>query len=174
KECQKTGGTPAQCLEPDNFVDAIMALDMDTGAVKWAHKLWGFDDWNVACIFPIVNPAACPQIPGPDYDFGSGTNLFTIKKGNQSQLVVGAGQKSGIYWLLDAKTGATVWSTQAGPGSTLGGIEWGTSTDGKRIYVAETNYNRESFTTPSGQTIDYGSWAALAPAPGEAVRQDPR
>ena len=34
--------------------------------------------------------------------------------------VVGAGQKSGQYWMLDAATGAVLWHTQVGPGSTLG------------------------------------------------------
>ena len=48
-------------------------------------------------------------------------------------------RQSGIYWALDAATGQIVWSTQAGPGSTLGGIQWGSATDGQRIYIAEAN-----------------------------------
>ena len=173
KTCQENGNPPDQCLASDDYVDTILALNMDTGQVKWAHKLWGFDDWNVACIFPFINPQACPAIAGPDYDFGSGPNLFTIKQGSQTTKVVGAGQKSGIYWLLNAATGKTVWKTQGGPGSTLGGIEWGTAVDGKGIYAAETNYNRTVYTTPSGQTINYGSWVALDPASGQVLWQTP-
>jgi len=161
KECQQNGGSPAECLDPANYTDAIMALDMDTGAVRWSTGVQGFDDWNVACIPGLPNPNACPQHPGPDFDFGLGPNLFTVNIGTDKRKVIGAGQKSGQYWLLDAATGEILWSAPSAPGSTLGGIEWGTATDGKRIYVAETNYFRIPYQLPSGQTIRSGSFAAL-------------
>src|SRR5262249_42733553 len=37
--CIKAGGTPASCNSPDDHVDSILALDLTTGAVKWATKL---------------------------------------------------------------------------------------------------------------------------------------
>ena len=90
-------------------------------------------------------------------------------KGGSRQLV-GAGAKSGIYWALDAATGQVVWSTEAGPGSTLGGIEWGTATDGKRIYVAEANFDREAY--PGNASLPHwGSFAALDPATGQILWQ---
>jgi polyvinyl alcohol dehydrogenase (cytochrome) len=176
KDCQAAGHSAADCLPADNYIDSIMALDMDTGAVKWATGVQGFDDWNVSCIFGFINPHACPVDAGPDYDFGSGPNLFTVKIGGENKLVVGAGQKSGQYWLLDAHTGDIIWSAAPGPGSTLGGIEWGTATDGKRIYVAETNYDRMPHHLPNGQTITSGAFAALDAATGKVVWKvaDPR
>jgi polyvinyl alcohol dehydrogenase (cytochrome) len=174
KQCQQDGGTPPECLDPQNYVDSIVALNMDTGGTKWVDKLEpGFDDWNVACIFPFNNPDACPEDPGPDFDFGSGPNFFTIGPQNNRRKVVGAGQKSGAYWLPDAATGELIWKAQPGPGSTLGGIEWGTATDGKRIYVAETNYNRTPFKPVGGKTINYGSWAAIDANSGKVVWQTP-
>jgi polyvinyl alcohol dehydrogenase (cytochrome) len=171
KSCQDGGGTPSQCLSPDDHVDAVMALNAGTGQIKWSTGVQGFDDWNVACI-PGFDPHNCPANPGPDYDFGSGPNLFTIKNSRgKSQLVVGAGQKSGQYWALDAATGQILWSQAAGPGSTLGGIEWGPATDGKRIYIAEENFNGTPYTLPSGATITSGSWAAIDPATGQIVWQ---
>jgi polyvinyl alcohol dehydrogenase (cytochrome) len=172
KACQDAGGSPGQCLSPDDHVDAVMALNASTGQIKWSTGVQGFDDWNVACI-PGFDPHNCPANPGPDYDFGSGPNLFTIKNKGQNQLVVGAGQKSGQYWALDAATGEILWSQAAGPGSTLGGIEWGPATDGKRIYVAEENFNGTSYQLPSGQTTDHGSWAAIDPASGKILWQTP-
>jgi polyvinyl alcohol dehydrogenase (cytochrome) len=130
------------CLAPDNYVDAVIALDLDTGAVKWVRRLQGYDAWIVSCIFPPPPGAGapCPVPTGPDYDFGSGPNLFTVKAGQgQPRDLLGAGQKSGVYWVLDPESGATVWSTQAGPGSTLGGIQWGSATDEERVYVAISN-----------------------------------
>src|SRR6516225_852567 len=51
--------------------------------------------------------------------------------------------------------------TQVGPGSSLGGIEWGSATDGKRIYVAIANLFGIPYAAGS-----VGSWAALDPATG--------
>ena len=170
KQCQLNGGTASQCLDPADHVDAVMALSMATGQVKWATGVQGFDDWIVSCIIGVPN---CPLEPGPDFDFGSGPNLFSVKSstGGQRQLV-GAGAKSGIYWALDANTGGIVWSTQAGPGSTLGGIEWGTATDGRRIYIAEANYGRLPY--PNNASLPhYGSFAALDPATGAILWQIP-
>jgi len=169
KDCQVGGGAPSVCLDPNDHVDAIMALDMTSGAVKWATGVQGFDDWIVSCIFGIPN---CPVEAGPDFDFGSGANLFTVKSGTGQRLMVGAGAKSGIYWALDATTGAIVWSRQAGPGSTLGGIEWGTATDGKRIYIAEANFGRLAY--PNNASLPHtGSFAALDPATGTVLWQTP-
>ena len=169
KDCQIAGGTPSDCLDPADHIDAIMALDMTTGAVKWATGVQGFDDWIVSCIIGVPN---CPLSPGPDFDFGSGPNLFKVKSGAGQRLLVGAGAKSGIYWALDAKTGAIEWSTQAGPGSTLGGIQWGSATDGKRIYIAEANFDGVAY--PNNASLPHtGSFAALDPATGAILWQTP-
>ena len=63
---------------------------------------------------------------------------------------------------------------QAGPGGLEGGIQWGTATDGTRIYVAEADSDRVAY-TPEGsdQSISYGSWAALDPATGAILWQTP-
>jgi polyvinyl alcohol dehydrogenase (cytochrome) len=172
KTCQDNGGTPSECLDANDHVDAVMALSMATGAIKWSTGVQGFDDWIVSCI-PDIAPNPCPTAtPGPDFDFGSGPNLFTVKTAGGSRQLVGAGAKSGIYWALDATTGQIVWSTEAGPGSTLGGIEWGTATDGKRIYVAEANAAFLAY--PGNPSLPHtGSWAALDPATGAILWQTP-
>jgi polyvinyl alcohol dehydrogenase (cytochrome) len=169
--CQDNGGAPAECLSPDDHIDAIVAFNLDTGAIKWSTGVAGFDNWNAGCIPGFGFPGNCPVDAGPDADFGSGVNLFTIKTNGSTRKIVGAGQKSGQYWALDAATGTIVWSTAVGPGSALGGIEWGTATDGKRIYVAESNFDRLPYTLPNGQTIRSGSWAALDPATGKLLWQ---
>lgn len=170
QDCQAAGGTPAQCLSPDDHVDSIMALNATTGLIKWATGVQGFDAWIVSCI-PNIAPNPCPTAtPGPDYDFGAGPNLFTIPNGSGgTRQMIGAGAKSGIYWALDATTGEIVWSTQVGPGSTLGGMEWGTATDGKRIYVAEANAGFQPY--DNSNLPPTGSWAALDPATGTILWQ---
>jgi len=166
------GNDPAAagaCLAPDDYIDAVVALDLDTGGIKWGHRLQGADVWTVACIF-----RGCPTLTSPDYDFGAGPSLFTVGTGKQKRDLLGAGQKSGMYWALDPDTGNIVWRTPVGPGSTFGGVEWGTATDGQRIYVAIANFDRKSYTlTPSGQTITWGAYSALDAATGQILWQTP-
>jgi len=163
--CQNTTPT-ANCTAANDFFDAAFALDLKTGQIRWAHKLQSLDTWTVACIRPSggTNPN-CPVPSSPDFDLGgSGPNLI----GN----IVGFGQKSGIFWALNPDNGNIVWSTPVGPGGSLGGIEWGTATDGKRIYVAISNNDHLAYTlVPSGQQISWGSWSALDVATGEILWQ---
>src|SRR6476659_1190169 len=56
--------------------------------------------------------------------------------------LVGFGQKSGIYFALNPDSRALMWSTMVGRGGTIGGIEWGSATDGRRIYAAITNSHK--------------------------------
>lgn len=155
------------CISPDNHFDSILALDLNTGAIKWATAALPFDAWTVACLF---GSPTCPQPAGPDYDFGQGPMLFTVKGSNgMPRDLVGAGQKSGQFWALDPDSGQVMWVTQVGPGGTLGGLEWGSATDGSRIYVAETNTNGTPWTLRDGTTVTSGGWAALDAATGEIL-----
>ena len=88
--------------------------------------------------------------------------------------LVGAGQKNGVYWALSPTTGTPLWSTVAGPGGKLGGIEWGTASDNQRVYVAISNSGQKNYTLqPSGVSWSGGSWAALNPATGAILWQVP-
>jgi len=154
---------------PGNHFDSVVALDMHTGAIKWATKALPYDAWTVACIFPIAsfgpidpdgNLANCPAPAGPDYDFGQGPALFTVRgnKGKPRDLL-GAGQKSGQYWVLNPDNGEVVWVTQAGFGSPIGGLQWGSATDGNRIYAANSVSGWFGLDAASG-TVD---WATVPP-----------
>ena len=112
--------------------DAIIALDMETGAAAWTFQATEDDAWNMACQSPR-NTQNCPQPTGPDHDFGMAPVLVTRDDG--SQLLV-AGQKSGVVWALDPDAvGELVWARRVGKGSALGGIHWGLASDGRRVYV---------------------------------------
>ena len=59
-----------------------------------------------------------------------------------------------------------------------GGIEYGTATDGRRIYAAEGDTARIPYTLGgsgpyAGQVVTGGSWAALDPATGKIFWQTP-
>lgn len=173
KDCQTAGRPASECISPDNHIDSFVALDMRTGRIKWATGTQGFDHWNGACV-PGEAPNNCPDNPGEDFDFGDGAHLFTARGPHgRTRDMVGAGQKSGQYWALDARTGEIVWSVAPAPGSSLGGIQWGTATDGERIYLAEANFFRLPYKLPNGETTTAGSFAALDPATGRILWQTP-
>ncbi|MDX6230543.1 MAG: hypothetical protein QOI76_3933 [Frankiales bacterium] len=166
--CIDNGGTQESCNSPADHFDSVLALSMSTGQVVWSQRLGSSDDWTVACFVPPFTN--CPTGSGPDFDFGSGVQLFTIQTAGGPKAVVGAGQKSGIYSVFDAGTGTLQWGTQVGPGSSLGGMEWGSATDGKRIYVQIGNFYGIPY--PVNGTLDYaGSWAALDPTDGHIIWQ---
>ena len=158
-----TGSAQSNCFAADDFFDTALALDLQTGRIRWSKRLQGVDVWTVACV-RNPNPVACPVPSSPDFDLGgSGPNLLPN--------IVGFGQKSGIYWALNPDSGNIVWSTVVGPGATLGGIEWGTATDGRRIYVAITNSAHKSYPLTNGSTITWGAWSALDAATGKILWQ---
>ena len=165
--CQNATPT-ANCTAADDFFDTALALNLKTGQIEWATRLQGFDTWTLACKLSSggTNPN-CPVPDSPDFDLGgSGPNLVGD--------IVGFGQKSGIYWALNPDSGNIVWSTPVGPGSgnTLGGIEWGTATDGQRIYVAIANSGHQPYTlVPSGRQITWGAWSALDVTTGKILWQ---
>jgi polyvinyl alcohol dehydrogenase (cytochrome) len=163
-KCIADGGTEPKCLSPDDHVDSMLALEMGTGKVAWSRRLRNDDDWNVACFVDKPGQGNCPKGAGPDYDFGSAPNEFTVA----GKKVIGAGQKSGIYTAFNPETGAIIWSKQVGPGSFLGGIEWGSAIDNTRLYVAISNFDREKSAAGTA-----GSWSALEPATGKTIWQVP-
>ena len=167
--------TAGQCDADNNYVDSILSLDLATGVVKWVKHLDTADAWNVACFTGLpgnVNPGSCPTPAGPDFDFGQGAMLIPTKTHGVKRDVVAAGQKSGVFWGVDADTGQVLWTTQAGPGGTLGGLEWGSATDGKRIYFAISNNSLLPYTSPARPELgNAGSWGALDPATGAILWQ---
>lgn len=145
--------------------DSLIALDARTGQERWVTQLTPNDRWNVACNPELIGlpPGPYPNCPLPqgdsaDFDIGYSPNLFVTVRNGQLRQLIGTGQKSGIYHALDAQTGQIVWQTQlsmAGAGG-LGGIQWGGSWDGTRIYVPTNQANP-------------GSLNALDPATGQVL-----
>jgi polyvinyl alcohol dehydrogenase (cytochrome) len=111
--------------------NAIIALDLKTGAVRWSKQVTPNDIYLTGC--RAGNPN-CPEANGPDVDFGSPPMLTRTAAGRDLIVI---GQKSGIAFALDPdKNGEIVWEYRAGRGGVLGGIEWGSATDGERAYFA--------------------------------------
>jgi polyvinyl alcohol dehydrogenase (cytochrome) len=115
--------------------DAIFALSLDDGSVKWVFQALAGDVWSIG------SPGT-----GPDYDFGANPIVYDIG----DRKLIGAGQKSGDFWVLDRDTGTEVARRNLGPGSALtGGIFTSGAFDGERILTA---CNGATSTAPGGAT----------------------
>lgn len=115
---------------PQKTADAIVAFDLETGAIRWTRQMNPGERDVFGCAPGDVN---CGEKPGPDFDFGASPALVTLPSGRELLI---AGQKSGILYALDPdRKGEIVWRYRAGGGSGLGGIQWGVATDGTRAYA---------------------------------------
>jgi polyvinyl alcohol dehydrogenase (cytochrome) len=125
-------------LDPNDYVDAILAVDINTHQVVWAQPHLGLtaDTFNAACFYSEPGTGNCPDPAGPDYDFGQGVMEVSRTVNGKVQDLVIAGQKSGKLWALDADTGQVAWMYDTGVGYLVGGMEFGSATDGKTVYFA--------------------------------------
>jgi polyvinyl alcohol dehydrogenase (cytochrome) len=141
--------------------DSLLALDARTGALRWKQQVTGADTWRVLCNGADAE-GYCPGLADGtalDYDIGATPNL--VRLGDRT--LVAVGQKSGVFHVFDAATGAVQWRRQLSepwPSAGLSGIQWGSSYDGRRLYVA---------TYHAGP----GTLFALDPADGDVLWQTP-
>ncbi len=130
--------------------DAIVALDLRTGAIRWTSQVLTRDNATGGCHVG----ANCP--PAPDFDFGSSPHVITA--GGRDLIVTG--NKSAIAYAMDPADGHIVWqSEKLGSGGALGGFEFGSATDGKVFYggLADSGANGKP------------SLVALNPANGQVI-----
>jgi polyvinyl alcohol dehydrogenase (cytochrome) len=110
--------------------DAVIAMDLETGRIRWAYQATANDAWNGTCSLP--DKRHCPREDGPDFDFGAAAILATATNGRQ---YVVAGQKSGAVYALDPDKGTLVWKSKIGRGGILAGVYFGMAAHGDRVYV---------------------------------------
>jgi polyvinyl alcohol dehydrogenase (cytochrome) len=141
--------------------DTLLALNARTGAVRWKNQVTKADTWRSLCNDPDPE-GYCPGLADGsalDYDIGATPNIF--RAGGRT--MVGVGQKLGVYHAFDARTGKVVWRRQLGvplPSGGISGIQWGSSFDGRRLYIA-TYY------------AGPGTLFAVNPADGKVLWQKP-
>jgi polyvinyl alcohol dehydrogenase (cytochrome) len=130
-----SGTGPAYADPEPETTDAVVAFDIETGAIRWANQLTR-DVWLLGCDAQADNPN-CPKDQGPDLDFSASPILTHTSAGND---IIVIPQKSGMVFGLDpANEGALLWSYRAGPGGPVGGV-WGSAVEGDRMYVAVGGY----------------------------------
>ncbi len=112
--------------------DAVLALDAKTGKILWSKQVTPNDVFNNGCVTP--DKPNCPETAGKDSDFGQPPILISLGGGRRALVI---GQKSGMVHALDPDhEGQILWQTRVGQGGYLGGIQWGSASDGENVYAA--------------------------------------
>ena len=140
--------------------DAILAIDIDSGALLWSVQGTANDVWLSAC---VRNPG--PNC-GPDQDFGAPPILRTLPDGRRLLI---AGQKSGNVWAFDPDNkGRVVWRSPLVDNTTeFGGkIVWGGAADDQRAYFGLGPGGIAAVRLGDGQR----QWFVSAPAAGSPAR----
>ncbi|KAF5735530.1 hypothetical protein HS088_TW15G01037 [Tripterygium wilfordii] len=159
---------PDECIEPENHSNSILALELETGKIRWYRQLGGYDVWFFAC--NNLSTPNCPPGPNPDADFGEAPMMLSVFVHGRMKDIVVAVQKSGFAWALDRDNGSLIWSTEVGPGGMAGGGTWGAATDEKRVYTNLVNSNRNNFTLkPSNRITNGGGWVAMDARSGQIL-----
>ena len=162
--------------------NAVVKFDVDRRSRRFG-KIIGAYKGNVDEYFPGLSELPCYDIPGNpppyypqgigacgdiDLDFGASANLFRVG----GRKVVGAGQKSGVYHVFDARTMKPVWTEIVGPPSAVGGIVGSTGFDGQSVYGPVTVPSHLwslskpdgelEWATPVGDGVHWGNPVAVA------------
>jgi len=164
--------------------DAFVAFDIKTGKLLWSRQTTAGDAFTIDCGLPEAARTNCPEANGPDFDFGSSPILAELPNGRSAVI---AGQKSGVVHAVDPdRGGAILWQTRVGKGTALGGVQWGSAFDGRRVYVALSDVQPEPAPagTPGAQPSLFGpplrlnaraggGLFALDPATGQIIWNKP-
>ncbi len=133
-----------------NMSDSFLALDRSTGKILWSRQMTTGDAWNTACRLP--DKTNCPDASAPDFDFASPPILVSLGSGKRALV---AGQKSGMVHAVDPDDdGKILWQQRVGTGGTLGGVQWGSSSDGTNVYVALSDIVRVAIPNSLGSNAD--------------------
>lgn len=158
------------CMDPDNMVDAVVSVDLKTGALNWSRRLEGSDIWTANC---VGSGSGCEKPAGIDADFASMPNLVFNKSfvgvsddrgGVSNQYILGAGQKAGTYWRLNPFNGGLFGYTFVG----MGDIKYGSAVDlstNAHVLVAleDSGHFPNMLAGQHGKTVNWnaGSWGEI-------------
>jgi polyvinyl alcohol dehydrogenase (cytochrome) len=111
------------------LTDSVLALDLDTGKIRWSRQMLKLDHWHAGC--SMGGP--CPKNAGPDFDLSASVILIHGKGGRD---VLVASNKGGEVFGLDPDArGKLIWRAKLGTGGIFGGVEWGMASDRRAVFA---------------------------------------
>lgn len=138
-------GNPFRPQAEHAHANAVLKLDVNRRSKRFGQVVASYKG-EVDEYLPVISTLPCHDIPGNpapyypqgvgqcgdiDLDFGASPNIFTLENGRK---VVGVGQKSGVYHVMDATTMKPVWKQVVGVPTPVGGIVGSTAAAGGRVF----------------------------------------
>jgi polyvinyl alcohol dehydrogenase (cytochrome) len=138
-------GNPFKPQAEHPHADAILKLDVNRASPSFGEIIGSYKG-VIDEYVPAFSQLPCFDIPGNpppyypqgigqcgdiDLDFGAAPNLFRDKSGRK---LVGEGQKSGVYHVVDAATMKPVWTQVVGPPTSVGGIVGSTAVEDGNVF----------------------------------------
>lgn len=143
--------------------DAVVAMDLKDGHVRWAYQATRKDAWTGGC---MLHAASCVDPTAPDFDFGAAVVLASVGKSD----ILLAGQKSGAVFALNPVDGHLIWTRRLGRGGAQGGVHFGLAVEGRRVYVPISDMphgdSQGKVGHPGLYALDVATGAMLWSAPG--------
>ena len=147
------------------LTDAVIALDLKTGKLLWAHRATENDLFMGGCA-GANRSEACPSTLGPDYDIGNSPILVTLPNGKRALF---AGTKGADVLALDPDANGKVLFRVNPSGQPVGfsgrgrgGIVWGGAADQRNVYYGMGAAGLSAVQSPDGKT----AWVFTAPGAG--------
>ena len=150
--------------------DAIVALDLKTGAIVWFYQAQAGDAFMGGCNGPEKTDN-CPKVNGPDQDIGNSPILRKLAGGKS---VVVFGMKNGTVTALDPdRKGSVVWKSHVveipkGQENSffanLNGVVWGGAADAENVYYGLQSGGMVAVKLATGDVL----WRATFPKSGTA------
>ena len=141
--------------------DAVMALDMQTGAKRWVkglapEQMGGQDIYHLACEawWDPERKNCSPENPAGhgDRDIGAPPILVTRADGKD---VIIVGSKDGMLYALDPDdNGAVLWNIRVGKGGEMGGIEYGVASNGRYAFAPVVDMDVDMSSNGSLTAVD--------------------
>lgn len=132
---RRATATPAP---PDENTDAIFALDLTTGAVKWHVQTLNGDIWPCLRVSKqVLDPAGnCVGLKseGADIDF---TTAPILVHGKNKKDILVAGRKDGAVFGVDPDSGKILWNRRIShsPDPYIGNLYFGLMAQDGRVFV---------------------------------------
>ncbi|MDQ3933469.1 MAG: PQQ-binding-like beta-propeller repeat protein [Actinomycetota bacterium] len=176
-------GNPFKPQAEHKHANAVLKYDVDRksktfGEIVGSYKgtvdeyVPGFSElpcFDIPNNYPPYYPQGVGSCGDIDLDFGAAANLF---RGPDGRKLVGAGQKSGVYHVFDAKTMKGEWTQIVGPPSAFGGIVGSTAYDAGSVFgpitvlgylwsvAADTGSHR--WVAPTADAVHWGNPVSVA------------
>ncbi len=158
-------GTGEATSEPAHpHTDAILAMDLKTGDIRWAFQATANDIFLAGCRRRGERSPNCPPEYSVERDVDFGASVIIAELADGRELLL-AGQKSSDVWALDPDAdGEVVWHWNNGVGTANGGVHWGMAFDGEKVYapISDPGRPRPGFVPQPGlYALDAGTGELL-------------